>query len=232
MTPEEITKAQRYFNKLAGVDMEKIQEEKEKLAKEEEEKKAKEEEEKKKKAEEKKVKIPTSLFPVKKKRKSAMSKDKMEQGEVYRFGTSPYGPPPFVESKIFEKGTMLHIEDDPEMEMQKHMEEAHIYKKPKHPLPLMKPSLRTITQPVLEADDSFTLQLGAFESEKEAKKLMRKLSSKGFDVGVYKGKNGRWQYVRLNEIMSRQDAEKRAKELTAHESTYPMVVPTKGKVGL
>lgn len=227
MSPEEITKAQQYFNSLAGIDVEKRKAEKEEKKKKEAEAKEKAKEEKAKAEEEKKVKIPTSLFPVKKKRKSLAANDKMKSGAIYSYGTSPYGPPPFVKAKIFSPGSLLHIQHDPNKATH-HQSGTRPYKKPHHLLPLMKKPIQNITKTVLDPGDAYTLQMGTFESQKAANKLMHKLTAKGYDVSVYSGKEragSTWYSVRLNEALGLLEAEERAQDMGDTQHIYPMVVP-------
>ena len=228
MTPGEITEAQRHFNKLAGIDVEKREKEKAEEKKKEEEKQAEDDKaEAAKKKDEEKIKIPKSLFPVKKKRKSLAGEASMETGAVYALGTSPYGPPPFVKSKIFTRNTLLHIDNDPNAAVHAMRDPNDPYKKPDHPLPLMKMRVENVTLPALDPENAFTIQLGAFEKEKSANKLKQKLSAKGYDVGVYKAdkKGQRWYYVRLNEIMTEEESSARKEDLMKDGNLFPLVVP-------
>lgn len=227
MTPEEITDAQRHFNKLAGIDMEAKR--KEEAKKEEEGKKEKEEKEKKdaEKKKEEKEKIVTSLFPVKKKRRGIQD-NPVDRGAVYALGTSPYGPPPFVKAKIFDKNSLLHIENDPSISHDSHRSHTDEYKKPDHALPLMDTHVREEVRANLDPKNTFTVQLGVFESEKQANKLKSRLSAKGYDVSVYSENNKhhqKWHYVRLNELMTEKEALSRKNDLMAEGNMLPLIVP-------
>lgn len=231
MTPEEISEAQRHFNRLAGIEPKKADDANGNGEKPSEPTAEKESDSKKEKGDApkdalEKVKIPTSLFPVKKKRKSLSGKTPSNKGAVYALGTTPYGPPPFVKSKIFTKNALLHLDHDPSAP--KHaLQEQGPYKKPNHPLPLLDRDVKNTTLQTFDAKNALTLQLGSFGSEKSAFKLKQKLGAKGYDVGIYKGGKGgqTWYYVRLNEIMTEEEALSRKEALMRDGTLLPLVVP-------
>jgi cell division protein FtsN len=223
MTDSEVTEAQKYFNKLAGIDVEKREKQKQ-----EKEKREKEEQEKQKKEADQKEEKPTlkasSLFVVKK--RDSMNHS-MTHGAVYALGTSPYGPPPSVKYKIFEKGSLLSIESDPTAMDEKESGHLDSYQKPSYPLPLMKNAVQNTTLPVLDPKNTFTLQLGSFEQEADADEFKQKLQSKGYDVGVYKDrthKDQSWFYVRLNAALTERESHQYKDRIAKDVSLSPIIV--------
>jgi hypothetical protein len=215
MSNAEISEAQKYFNNLAGIDP----------SQKDKSKEAAEKKEKEEKADPKAPPIPTSLFAIKK--RDSASNEGADHGAVYALGTSPYGPPPFVKHKIFEKGSMLKIDNDPLTPEDK--EQGHLtpYQKPSYSLPLLKNSIQNVTLPTLDPKNTFTIQLGAFDSEEEALRLKKQLVEKGHDVHVYKDKthpNHRWFYVRLKAMMTEDEAYRYKKDIAKDASLFPLIV--------
>lgn len=230
MTEEEILEARKYFNTLSGIDVEKREKEKQEKEKQEKEKKDAEKKESASQKEEKSLPIPSSLFVVK---KTDSLNHSMTQGTVYAFGTLPYGPPSSVKYKIFEKGSLLSIESDPNATAEKERGHLEAYQKPAYALPLMKNSVQNITRPVLDPKNTFTVQLGAFEQEADARTFKKNLLSKGYDVGVYKDqthKDKAWFYVRLNEALTEHEAHQYKDQIANSSSVVPMVVLVQGEI--
>jgi len=142
MSPAELANAQQYFSQLAGTNLGENKENIDPTAakegdKKQEEKKA--QDEKKSGAEgDVEIKIPSSLFPVPKKRKSLGDSDAGEKGAIYALGTSPYGPPANVKSKIFDLDSILYITNDPNASLEDYVDQNTPYKEPEEPLPLKK----------------------------------------------------------------------------------------------
>jgi hypothetical protein len=227
MSPADIANTEAYFNKLSGIDMEKKKKEEEQ--KEKDAKTAKGKDDKKK--GEHDIKIPSSLFPIPKRRKSIQDSDAGETGAVYAMGTSPYGPPADVKAKIFTLDSLLYIHNDPQASLDDYAENP--YKK--HEKPLLferKVSPQEHSLPHLDHNKGFMLQLGAFEKEERAEKLKKKLISKGYDVGIYKEHSHHgsvenpWYCVRLNETMNEKEAYIRKQELEKNGASLVLIVPT------
>jgi hypothetical protein len=224
MSPEEIARTEKYFNKLSGVDMEKKKKEEEK------EKDAKAKDAKKK--DEHEIKIPSSLFPIPKRRKSINDGDTGETGAVYAMGTHPYGPPDDVRAKIFNLDSLLYIDNDPQASLEDYVEDQRPYHKPQKPLVGQKKSPpQEDSLPPLEHGEGFRLQFGAFEKEERAQKLKKIMLSKGYDAGVYKeltrqnGVEKIWYYVRLNKIMTEKEAYIHKHEIQKKDIALMLIVP-------
>jgi hypothetical protein len=222
MSPADIASTETYFNKLSGIDMEKKKKEEEQKEKDTKAKDAK-------KKDEHDIKIPSSLFPIPKRRKSIEDSDMTETGAVYALGTSPYGPPPDVKTKIFSLDSLLYIDNDPQSSLDDYAEDQRPYHKPEKPLLLERKIVpQEQSLPHLALTNGVTLQLGAFETEERAEKLRKKLISKGYDVGVYKenykATQKTWHSVRLNGVMSEKEAHIRKKELEKNGMSLVLIV--------
>lgn len=239
MDDEEITDAQKFFNRLAGLDPEELAKQKEDKKKAEEEalKAAEEAAQKKGATTEDKdpgEELPESLWPMKRKRKGIIEITGHETGAVYNKGALPYGPPPFVKSEIFSEEARLQIYNDPEAEVSKKIKvedqdeinygpDSIINVNNQNPFP------EKINAPIMQHGDAYTVQLGAYETKNDARKMADKLATKGFNVGIYQGdvSHKNWYYVRLNEKETEQDAMEHAKEIMEQHGIFPLVVPTK-----
>jgi cell division septation protein DedD len=239
MDDEEISESQKFFNRLAGLDPEELEKQKEDKKKAEEEAlKAAEEAAKKegKTGEDKDPgeELPESLWPMKRKRKGIIEITGHETGAIYNKGALPYGPPPFVKSEIFSSEGRLQVHNDPEAQIPRNVkkeDQDEINYGPDSIISVIEqaPTQKKINAPIMDHRDAYTVQLGAYETKNDARKMADRLITKGFNVGIYQGdtSHNNWYYVRLNKKEVEQDAMEKAKEIMEQHGIFPLVVPIK-----
>jgi|GEM_PF-2326727 len=239
MADDEVTDAQKFFNRLAGLDPEELAKQKEDKKKAEEEALKAAEEAAKKEGETAEDKdpgeeLPESLWPMKRKRKGIIEITGHKTGAVYNKGALPYGPPPFVKSEIFSDEARLQIYNDPEAETFKKIkieDQDEINYGPDSIINItdQKPFPDKIKAPLMQHGESYTVQLGAYETKNDARKMADKLVTKGFNAGVYQGdtSHNNWYFVRLNAKETEQEAMDHAQEIMEQHGIFPLVVPTK-----
>ncbi len=215
MTPTEISSAQLYFNQLAGVDMAEKKKEEEKAQKEKE-----------KDAKENKDKIPSSLFPVPKKRRSLEDTETLEKGAVYALGTNPYGPPPNVKEEIFNLDSLLYIDNDPHALPEDYLSQDAPYEKQNERFHQEEPVQERVSPAPLDHGHDFTIQLGAFLKKEGAENLEKKLSKEGYHVHIDPIHNEHHVLyaVRFKESMTHGEA-KHHKDILMKKGIQTVIVP-------